>query len=108
MCIRDSFKGLSLGLAYDVMNAAAFAFVVAILPVPCRIQKLAAGICGSEVLCFYFTDYHYVLQFGTHIPFSTVEYLLEPRHFSSTLADSLLKPSLFFVVLLPFALLSLD
>lgn len=99
------FHKLSLGVSYDVMNAAilgTFGLLVTLL-FKSRVKKIVQGMIFFTYLFFLFIDYHYVQQFGTHLPFSSIEYLEEAGNFSSTILSILTGISLWIIIIAPFA-----
>ena len=96
-------QAFALGLGYDLMNGGLLGVIGLLLPVPEKIKRLGMGILGGAY--FLFLDYHYVLQFGTHLPFSTLEYLEQPGAFTAS-AGSVVKSATFWMLFLgPFCLL---
>ena len=75
------FQSLLLGIGYDLMNGAIFGLLLIILPLPTIYRKFICFFIGIVYLAFIFTDYNYVLIFGTHLPFSTIEYIKESESF---------------------------
>ncbi|MBT6727082.1 MAG: sulfatase-like hydrolase/transferase [Deltaproteobacteria bacterium] len=94
-------KTFSLGLGYDLMNAALIALVVGLLPLTNRLFKIISILLFFGLAVFSFVNYQYLLQFGSHLPFHTLEYLQSPQHFSSTVIAALLHPSFMLIVLFP-------
>ncbi|MGK0288864.1 MAG: phosphoglycerol transferase MdoB-like AlkP superfamily enzyme [bacterium] len=81
---------LSLGLSFDVMIASFFGFLSLFLSIIVRrFQKLFVGILVVPFSFFILTDYIYVQQFGTHLPFSTLEYLDQSASFTSNISSVL-------------------
>jgi arylsulfatase A-like enzyme len=78
------FQAYALGVGYDVMNGAIFSTLAVISPFPILFRKIFFSILGLGLFAFLFTDYHYVLIFGTHLPFSTIEYLNDSGAFLSS------------------------
>ena len=75
------FKALTLGLGYDLMNGAIFSLIILFTPLPLFYRKIISCILGFSFMLFVFIDFNYVLIFGTHLPFSTLEYLNESESF---------------------------
>ena len=94
-------KTFSLGLGYDLMNAALITLLVGLLPLPTHLFKVISILLFSALAVFSFIDYQYLLQFGSHLPFHTLEYLHAPQHFASTVVAALLHPSFILIVLFP-------
>jgi len=82
------FQAYALGVGYDVMNGAIFSTLAVISPFPILFRKIFFCILGLGLFAFLFTDYHYVLIFGTHLPFSTIEYLNDSGAFLSSAAHA--------------------
>ena len=82
------FQAYALGVGYDVMNGAIFSTLAVISPFPILFRKIFFSILGLGLFAFLFTDYHYVLIFGTHLPFSTIEYLNDSGAFLSSAAHA--------------------
>ena len=97
---------LSLGLAYDVMNAALLATIALLIGVllNLRYRKIMHGLLYVLFLVFVFIDFNYVQQFGTHLPFSTIEYLSEASAFSSTIQSVLVSRHFWIITVIPFLL----
>ncbi|MEK9763478.1 MAG: sulfatase-like hydrolase/transferase, partial [Deltaproteobacteria bacterium] len=83
------------------MNAALITLVVGLIPLPNRLFKIFSTLLFFALAVFSFIDYQYLLQFGSHLPFHTLEYLQAPQHFSSTVIAAILHPSFILIVLLP-------
>ena len=81
-------QAYALGVGYDVMNGAIFSMLAVISPFPILFRKIFFSILGLGLFAFLFTDYHYVLIFGTHLPFSTIEYLNDSGAFLSSAAHA--------------------
>ena len=94
-------KTFSLGLGYDLMNAALVTLTVGLMPLTNRLFKIISILLFLALAVFSFIDYQYLLQFGSHLPFHTLEYLHTPQHFSSTFVAALLHPSFILIVLFP-------
>ena len=94
-------KTFSLGLGYDLMNAALITLVIGLLPLTNRLFKIFSTLLFIAIAIFSFIDYQYLLQFGSHLPFHTLEYLQAPQHFSSTIIAALDHPSFLLIVLFP-------
>ncbi|MEK9616336.1 MAG: sulfatase-like hydrolase/transferase [Deltaproteobacteria bacterium] len=94
-------KTFSLGLGYDLMNAALITLVVGLLPLSTNLFKIISILLFSALAVFSFIDYQYLLQFGSHLPFHTLEYLHAPQHFASTVVAALFHPSFILIVLFP-------
>ena len=94
-------KTFSLGLGYDLMNAALITIVLGLLPLTNRLFKIFSTLLFIAIAVFSFIDYQYLLQFGSHLPFHTLEYLHAPQHFASTFVATLLHPSFILIVLFP-------
>ena len=92
-------QAFALGLGYDLMNGALLGLIGLLLPFPEKIKRLGMGLLGGAYFLFLFLDYHYVLQFGTHLPFSTLEYLEQPGAFASS-AGSVAKSATFWMLFL--------
>tara|TARA_B100000700_G_C15030768_1_gene850386 strand:- start:876 stop:2780 length:1905 start_codon:yes stop_codon:yes gene_type:complete len=75
------FQSLSLGFGYDIMNGAMLGLLVLFMPLPTLYRNIISVFLGVLFMSFIFTDYNYVLLFGTHLPFSTLEYLKESESF---------------------------
>ena len=73
-------KTFSLGLGYDLMNAALVALTVGLMPLTNRLFKIISILLFLALAVFSFIDYQYLLQFGSHLPFHTLEYLHAPQH----------------------------
>jgi len=100
------YHNLSLGVGYDIMNAATLAFLALILTFLLRTRRqcFSQGIIVFIYLFFVFTDYIYINQFGTHLPFSTIEYLGEVSSFTSTIGVSLMDKSFLLLFVVPLAI----
>ena len=94
-------KTFSLGLGYDLMNAALITLVIGLLPLTNRLFKIFSILLFIALAVFSFIDYQYLLQFGSHLPFYTIEYLQAPQHFSSTIIAALHHQSFLLIVLFP-------
>ena len=97
------FNTLSLGLGYDLMNAALLTIILLLLS-SFFSKRWQAGIYSMAVLLyllFITIDYQYVKQFGTHLPFSTLEYLEEASNFGATLIQFLVDPLLWILFFIP-------
>lgn len=99
------WKNFSLGVGYDLMNSSALTFLVLILPFSTRILRWVMAMVGVIYCFFSFVDYQYVQQFGTHLPFSTLEYLKTVSQFQSSIWSTLGSVSFFLIFLLPSFLL---
>lgn len=97
---------LSLGLAYDLMNAAMLVFIALLIDLILlsRHRKLVHGLIYLMFLLFIFIDFNYVQQFGTHLPFSTIEYLSEASAFSSTIHSAFTSRIFWIIIVIPFLL----
>ena len=94
-------KTFSLGLGYDLMNAALITLVIGLLPLTNRLFKIFSTLLFIAIAVFSFIDYQYLLQFGSHLPFHTLEYLHAPQHFTSTIIGALHHPSFLLIVICP-------
>ena len=83
------------------MNAALITLVVGLLPLTTHLFKTISTLLFSALAVFSFIDYQYLLQFGSHLPFHTLEYLHAPQHFASTVVAALLHPTFILIVLFP-------
>ena len=83
------------------MNAALITLVFGLIPFPNRLFKIFSTLLFFALAVFSFIDYQYLLQFGSHLPFHTLEYLQAPQHFSSTVIAALLHPSFIMIVFIP-------
>ncbi len=96
-------KTISLGIGYDIMNAALIIFILLILLIFAK-QQLQFIIYSTIVLLyllFIALDYQYVKQFGTHLPFSTIEYLEEASNFLPTIKQTIADPMLWILLYIP-------
>ena len=98
------YKSLSIGLSYNLMTYSALAFLLIWLA-SVRVGRLILVILSGALLTFHYLDYEYFLQFGTHLPYSTIEYLNEPQHFIASLKYSVSQPLFFLLLLFPIFLL---
>jgi phosphoglycerol transferase MdoB-like AlkP superfamily enzyme len=83
------------------MNAALVSLGLGLLPLTNFLFKAFSFSVFGALAIFSFIDYQYLLQFGSRLPFHTLEYLQEPKHFSSTISAALLHPSFVLIVLFP-------
>ena len=90
-----------LGLGYDFLNGALFGFVVLITPLPNKYRKIISFILVIAFLVFTFIDYNYVLLFGTHLPFSTHEYVNASEAFYSSAIHAIQNYSFLFLFIFP-------
>jgi len=99
-----TYHKLSLGLSYDFMNAALLAFLALIAGslLKVRLRKIVHSLLFLLFLLFVFIDFNYVQQFGTHLPFSTLEYLQEASAFSSTIHSVLVSKHFWIIIIVPF------
>ena len=82
-------QSFSLGLGYDLMNGAIFGALVLFVPLSILYRKIICIFLGITFMVFIFTDYNYVLLFGTHLPFSTLEYLSESESFFNSASHAI-------------------
>lgn len=68
---------------------------------PKNIQIWTARVLIALFYIFIYIDFHYVQQFGTHLPFSTLEYLDEAGNFATTIQTIVLSPSTLYLLILP-------
>ena len=80
------FQSYALGIGYDVMNGAIFGALAVLVPFPIFYRKIVFGLVGLGLFAFLFADYHYVLLFGTHLPFSSYEYVNDTEIFWSSVS----------------------
>ena len=97
------FHNVILGLSYDLMIAAEVALVAFLISLIFfnKAKKLIHGIFLTLYLFFLFIDLNYVFQFGTHLPFSTIEYLSEVESFSSTIQAVFFSLNLWLIIVVP-------
>ena len=98
-------QSYALGVGYDVMNGAIFSALAVISPFPILIRKIIFSIIGIGFFVFLFTDYHYVLVFGTHLPFSSIEYLYDNRALWSSAAHAINDKSFWILFISPSVML---
>jgi len=79
------FQAFTLGLGYDLMNGAILSLIILFTPMPIFYRKIICSILGCAFMLFVFIDFNYVLIFGTHLPFSTIEYLNESSSFFNSM-----------------------
>lgn len=101
------FQAYVLGLGYDVMNGAIFGILALLAPIPVLARKIIFWFVGAAFLAFQFTDYNYVLLFGTHLPFSSNEYLLSGGVFWSSAFHAVKSFTFWLLFILPSLLLGL-
>ncbi|OGG97100.1 MAG: hypothetical protein A2527_13180 [Candidatus Lambdaproteobacteria bacterium RIFOXYD2_FULL_50_16] len=96
---------LKLGLGYDLMHGALLAGLLLFLAAPWGSRSKAVGRWPSLVMAGFFfllfADYVYVTQFGTHLPFSSTEYLGQAGEFSSTIGAALSEIGFWLLFVLP-------
>ena len=98
-------KNLIFGICYDVMNGSEIA-IVGILIAIVLAGKFVKSVHVTLVfvyLFFQFVDIGYVKQFGTHLPFSTIEYLDDLGNFRSNFFSILLNYHVWCILIIPFA-----
>ena len=97
------FHNVILGLSYDLMNATEVALVAFLISLVFfnKAKKLIHGLFLTLYLFFLFIDLNYVFQFGTHLPFSTIEYLNEMGNFSSTIQAVFFSVNLWLIIVFP-------
>lgn len=98
------YQSLSLGLGYDVMNAAmltVFAMLISMILWGTYKRTVYTGIFFLFLVCL-FIDSNYVQQFGTHFPFSGVEYLTELDNLGSSIWTTLWGRNFWLILALPF------
>ena len=108
---RRNLDQLRIGLSYDLMHAAllvALFLLVALLfgggpKATARVFLVGMWVYGF----FVFVDFTYFTQFGTHLPFSTLEYLTQLNEFGSTVSTSFLSSGFLLLFVLPGLLWSL-
>ena len=94
-----------IGSGYELMSACVVALAVYALALLHPLAGRGAGtLAVAAVALFNFVDYHYVLNFGTHLPFSSLEYLGDAEHFTSSIEGVLLHPTFPGMLLAPVAL----
>ena len=105
MEIRD-LHNLALGICYDLMNGSAIAILGILISVvgAGRLKRTIHAVLVTLYLFFLFIDINYVQQFGTHLPFSTIEYLDELGSFGSTIATVLVSRNIWLVFIFPLLL----
>ncbi len=92
-----------LGTAYDLMAAGLVALVAGLLSfvLPLRFYPGLLVSCCFLYLGGLHLDYQYLVQFGSHLPFSSVEYLTQLENFGSSAWDMVKSPYLYLLVFLP-------
>jgi len=95
------FQAFTLGLGYDLMNAAILSLIILCTPMPLYYRKIICSILGAAFMLFAFIDFNYVLVFGTHLPFSTIEYFNESGSFFNSLIYSIQSFSFWVLFLCP-------
>ena len=98
-------QAYALGVGYDVMNGAIFSTLAVISPFSILFRKIFFSILGLGLFAFLFTDYHYVLIFGTHLPFSTIEYLNDSGAFLSSAAHAVNDTTFWILLVFPSVML---
>ncbi len=71
------------------------------------LSNLLFGMIGTVFLGFMFTDYNYVILFGTHLPFSSYEYINDSGAFWSSAINVVKSLEFFLLFLFPTVLLIL-
>ncbi len=94
-----------LGIGYEVMSACVLAMLIYALALASpRAGRIAALVLLAALAIFNFIDFQYYLEFHTHLPFSTVEYVGQAGSFTSTIGTVLLSRAFAGLVLLPVAI----
>ena len=99
------FQAYVLGVGYDVMNGAIFSVLAVITPFPILYRKIFISILGVGFFAFIFTDYHYVLVFGTHLPFSSIEYLYDFKALLSSATHAIFDKTFWILFVIPSVIL---
>ena len=98
-------QSYALGVGYDVMNGAIFSILAVISPFPILYRKIFFSILAIGFFAFLFTDYHYVLVFGTHLPFFTIEYFYDTEALWSSAAHVIKDKTFWVLFILPSVIL---
>ena len=95
---------LFLGMGYDVQGGALLTIIAVLVSwrmTWVRRRRVLLSIFFSYCL-FLFIDYNYLKNFGTHLPFSTLEYIKDAQIFSSTAGAIFSSTPVLLLLLLPF------
>lgn len=100
-----NLEKLKIGLGYDLMHGSLLAGLVLLatslfLSRPIPIRRALSLAVGAFYL-FLFVDYTYFTQFGTHLPFSTIEYLAQLGDFTSSMISAFLGLGFWGIFFLP-------
>ena len=101
--IASDLNHFGLGLGYDILHGAMIAFLAMSIALffSGKWKGLIHFLLLAAYAIFVFTDLNYVAQFGTHLPFSTIEYLQSAGSFSSTILEVFLSQLFWLMVPLP-------
>ena len=100
-------QAVLIGFGYDLMNGAILGLLALLTPLPISYRKILFGMIGIVFLGFMFTDYNYVILFGTHLPFSSYEYINDSGAFWSSAINVVKSLEFFLLFLFPTVLLIL-
>ena len=100
-------QAVLIGFGYDLMNGAILGLLALLTPLPISYRKILFGMIGTVFLGFMFTDYNYVILFGTHLPFSSYEYINDSGAFWSSAINVVKSLEFFLLFLFPTVLLIL-
>ncbi|MDT8447428.1 MAG: LTA synthase family protein [bacterium] len=107
---QRNWEQLKLGLGYDLMHGCMLAgLTMLLLPWVTRSPRGVRRVLWVWLGSFYFflfVDYTYVTQFGTHLPYSTIEYLDQLGEFGSTMNAAFGGAGFWLLFLLPLGLWS--
>ncbi len=96
-----SIQAFLLGLCRHAQLSAIFSlFPLVLFFLKLKWQKIFIQVLATAYFIFLYIDWRYSLQFGTHIPFSAMQYL-GIKETQQSMIDELLKLDFFFFVILP-------
>ncbi len=100
----SDFDILTVGLSFDLFNAGTI--ILLLLPIiilPKFFQLLIGWFAVASFYIFQFVDYHYVLNFESHLPYSIIEYSSDISTLLPSLIPIVFSYSCIHLIILPVA-----
>ena len=94
-------RNFFIGFCYDLMNMSIISIILGILLTSSK-NKNPILFLNYLFICFIiFVDYNYYLQFGSHLPYKSINYLDKLENFSSSIKSAILSSSFILIFIVP-------
>ena len=94
-------RNFFIGFCYDLMNMSIISVILGIFLIGSKSKNIILFLIYLWICFIIFIDYHYYLQFGSHLPYKSIFYLTEIENFSSSIKSAILSPSFILIFVAP-------